>query len=62
MYVKDKSVKKIYHTGFGPGVNAINSYFPDYDIEIIILSNVNNPTIFAKVSDLIESISLKALL
>lgn len=62
LHVKNKSLKKIYHTGFGPGVNAINSYFQDYDIEIIILSNINNPSAFAKVSDLIESISLETLL
>lgn len=40
--VKDDTLQKVYyHTGGGPGVQAINAFFIHQDITLILLSNVN---------------------
>lgn len=54
--------RKYYHTGGGPGVRSINSIYPDDDMEIIIISNVNDNSTFAKVEDEIERVALENIL
>lgn len=53
--------KKYYHTGGGPGVRSINSYYPEDEIEIIMLSNVNDNEVFSKTEESVEHIVFESL-
>jgi len=53
--------RKHYHTGGGPGVRSVNSIYPDEEIEIILLSNVNDNKRFSKVEETIERIVFENL-
>ncbi len=56
-----KTLNEIYHTGGGPGIRTINAVFTDYDLQIIMLSNVNDRDGFHGAFDQIEELCLKTL-
>ena len=51
-----KTKKVNYHTGGGPGIRTINALYLDEDIQVIVLSNLNDRDMFNNVYNEIEQL------
>jgi len=58
--IQGKNRRMNYHTGGGPGVRTINAHYPDDNISLIILSNINDSETYKNTKNGIESIILSA--
>ncbi|MBN2300071.1 MAG: beta-lactamase family protein [Acholeplasmataceae bacterium] len=51
-----KMRRKDYHTGGGPGVRSIHIFYPDDQVNMILITNINDRDTFNQTSERIESI------
>ncbi len=56
--IVDKMRRKNYHTGGGPGVRSMHTYYPDDQITFILTSNINDRNTFNQTEEKIEEILL----